>query len=155
MLRHVRRWDTKRDVTKRCEKEGQKGSEIKSAYRGISKEVKIKIGWESKVTQGLALDHPSQLITNSCQDLFSFLIQLFKLPVMSSHSEGIKSPSEGIQVMQDPADEESSTFMLFKCYVLCEVYMHAYVAMNIRWFSETQVNFVIFNCSIEWLLSRC
>lgn len=58
---------------------------------------------------------------------------------MSSHSERMKSPSEGIRVMQDLTDEESS-FMLFKCYILCEIYMYAYVAMNTTWFSETQVN---------------
>lgn len=41
--------------------------------------------------------------------------------------------------MQDLTDEESS-FMLFKCYILCEIYMYAYVAMNTTWFSETQAN---------------
>lgn len=80
---------------------------MEGAYRVISKEMKIKTGWESKVTQELGLDHPSQLITNSYWDLLlSFLIhvkKLFKLQVISSHSEGIKSQPEGIQVMQDPA----------------------------------------------------
>lgn len=50
---------------------------MESAYRVISKEMKIKTRRESKVTQELGLDHPSQLITNSYWDLLlSFLIHV-------------------------------------------------------------------------------
>lgn len=71
MLRHV-----KGNVTKRCEKERQE-SEMESTYKVTSKEMKIKNRWESKVTQGLGLDHPSQLIANFCWDLLlSFLIHV-------------------------------------------------------------------------------
>lgn len=67
----------KGNVTKKCEKGRQKESERESAYKVMSKEMKIKNRWESKVTQGLGLDHPSQLITNSCWDLLlSFLIHV-------------------------------------------------------------------------------
>lgn len=71
MLRHV-----KGNVTKRCEKERQE-SEMESTYKVMSKETKIKSRGESKVTQGLGLDHPSQLIAKFCWDLLlSFLMHV-------------------------------------------------------------------------------
>jgi len=79
---------------------------MESAYGVISKEMKIKSRRERKLTQGLGLDHPSQLITNSCWDLLLFrdpCKKLFKLQAISSHSERIKSWPEGIQVVQYPA----------------------------------------------------
>lgn len=80
---------------------------------------------------------PASLFPDPCK-------KLFNLQVISSHSKGIKSQPEGIQVL---LLKESSTFMLFRCRILCEIHVHAYVAMNITWFSKIQVNFVIFKCS--------
>lgn len=126
---------------------------------GLStKRWKLKLD-ESKVTKGLVLDNLSDFTTNSCWVLFlSFLINIkissncrFSLLTVKEQKVGLKgsrSRSEGIQVMI--LLEKSSTFMLFRYNIFCEICMHVYVTMNTICFCEIQVSFVIFKSNAGW-----